>query len=173
MKKYLITLVLALGALASNAQLYKSIEYYDKFDDVIKTEQRKTLITKTDSSTLIIEEKGKKPVEYYILNEVPDGTRGTKDEPVNLVANLYGYETTWCMIRYELLDEYLELHTNYLLNPTKTDIEKLKHYWIFAVHRTVTTQYSGAYLDDIFWLQDDDSDGKLGKDVNRIIYQKD
>ena len=31
---------------------------------------------------------------------------------------------------------------------------------------------TGTYLDEIFWIQDELSDGKLGKDVNRIIYQK-
>ena len=45
--------------------------------------------------------------------------------------------------------------------------------WLFIVHRTITTQYTGTYLDEIFWVKDEDSDGKLGKDINRIIYLKD
>lgn len=50
MKKHLFTLIFVLASLSCNAQIYKSIKYYDKFDDEIKTEQRKTLITKTDST---------------------------------------------------------------------------------------------------------------------------
>ena len=69
MKKILFTLVFALYGIVCNAQLFKTIKYYDKFDDEVKVEQRKTLITKTDSSTFVIEEKGKQPInkdnEYY------------------------------------------------------------------------------------------------------------
>ncbi len=173
MKKYLFTLVLAFVAITSNAQLYKSIKYYDKFDDVIKTEQRKTLITKTDSSTFVIEEKGKQPVEYYILNVVQDGTRGTKDEPVNLVANVYGYEESWCVVRQDMLNDYLEANKNYYQDSSKANMDRVMHFWLFVVHRVITTQYTGTYLDELFWIQDELSDGKLGKNVNRIIYQKD
>lgn len=155
-----------------NAQLYKSIKYYDKFDDVVKTEQRKTLITKTDS-TFVIEEKGKQPVVYYILNIVKEGTRGTKDEVVNLVANVYGYEETWCVVRYDKLKEYREAYNSWINDLSKDTKDTLGSYWLFMVHRTITTQYTGTFLEEIFWIQDDLSDGKLGKNVNRIIYKND
>lgn len=45
-------------------------------------------------------------------------------------------------------------------------------YFIFATHRTITTQFTGTYITDLFWLEDFSSDGKLGKGVNRIIYQE-
>ena len=173
MKKILFIIVFALTGIVCNAQLYKSIKYYDKFDDEVNVEQRKTLITKTDSSTFVIEEKGKQPVEYYILNVVQDGTRGSKDEPVNLVANVYGYEETWCVVRSDMLNDYLEANSNYYLDASKSNLDKLQHFWLFAVHRVVTTQYTGTYLDELFWIQDELSDGKLGKDVNRIIYKRD
>lgn len=44
MKKIIFTLLFVLIALISNAQIYNTIEYYDKFDDCIKTEKVKTLI---------------------------------------------------------------------------------------------------------------------------------
>ena len=172
MKKYLLVLFLVLNGLSSNAQIYKSIKYYDKFDDEINLVQRKTLITKTDTSTFVIEEKGKEPVEYFILNEVPDGRKGSKDEPVNLVASVYGYEESWCVVRKDMVNDYLEASRAYRQESSKTNMEKLQHFWLFIVHRTITTQYSGTYLDEIFWIQDDLSDGKLGKDINRIIYLK-
>ena len=172
MKKHLFTLIFVLAGLSCNAQIYKSIKYYDKFDDEVKTEQRKTLITRTDS-TFIVEEKGKDPVVYYILNPVTDGTRGSKEEIVNLVNNVYGYEETWCVVRSDMLEKYREAYHNFYLDETKANLEKLKLYWLFIVHRTITTQYTGSFLDDIFWVQDELHDGKLGKDVNRIIYLRD
>ena len=172
MKKTILSLVFALTCLVCNAQLYKSIVYYDKFDDVVKTEQRKTLVQKTDT-TFVIEEKGKQPVVYFILNAVEQGTRGSKDEPVNLVANVYGYQETWCVVRYDKLKEYLDAYYNYILDSSEANQRKVGSYWLFIVHRTITTQFSASYLDEPFWIQDEDSDGKLGKDVNRIIYKKD
>ena len=138
MKKCLLVLFLVLTGLSSNAQVYKSIKYYDKFDDEINLVQRKTLITKTDSSTFVIEEKGKEPVEYFI----------------------------------HMVNDYFEASRAYSQESTKTNLDKLQHFWLFIVHRTITTQYTGAYLDELFWIQDELSDGKLGKDINRIIYLK-
>jgi hypothetical protein len=172
MKKHLFTLFFVLVGLSCHAQIYKSIKYYDKFDDEVKTEQRKTLITKTDS-TFIVEEKGKDPVVYYILNPVTDGAKGSKDEIVNLVDNVYGYEETWCVVRSDMLEKYREEYHNYYLDNSKANLEKLQKYWLFIVHRTITTQYTGTFLNEIFWVQDELHDGKLGKDVNRIIYLRD
>ena len=173
MKKTILSLVFALTCLVCNAQLYKSIVYYDKFDDIVKTEQRKTLVQKTDT-TFVIEEKGKLPVVYYILNPVAEGTKGTKEEPANLVANVYGYQETWCIVRYDKLKEYRDAYYNYyFVDDSEANKNKLISYWLFAVHRTITTHFSATYLDELFWIQDEDSDGKLGKDVNRIIYKKD
>ena len=172
MKKYLFTLFLTLIGLSGYSQIYKSIKHYDKFDDVVKSEQRKTLITKTDSA-FIVEEKGKAPVVYYILNSVIGGTRGSKDDIVNLINNIYGYEETWCVVRNDMLKAYQEAQFNYILDPSKENMEKIQPFWLFIVHRTITTQYTGTYLDELFWIQDELSDGKLGKDINRIIYLKD
>lgn len=190
MKKVLTTLFfLLLFTLVTNAQIYTSISYYDKFDDVIKKEQRKTLIEKTDT-TFIIEEKGKKPVVYYILNQVEELTSGSKSNIVNLIGNVYGYQEGWCLVRYDLLDQYLKTYAKVIVDCIADQIEDeskdeserdaeiheklnvLTHYWIYATHRTVTTQYTGSYLTEIFWLLDEDNEDKLGKGVNRIIYER-
>ena len=65
---------------------------YDKFDDVISSEEIKTLVTITDS-TVIIEEKEKEIKRYLRFDEV--FTTGNKDNIVNLVADVYGYEYTF------------------------------------------------------------------------------
>lgn len=154
---------------AQTHKIYSKINYYDKFDDVLKSEQRKTLVKKTDS-TFIIEEKGKDPIVYYILNPVEEGTIGSKDNIVNLVGNVYGYETSWCVVRYDLLQEYNESYLKYVISGSDEDLLTLQHFWIFIVHRTITTQFSGTYLDDLIWLSDEQNDNKLGKNVSRIIY---
>ena len=150
MKKFFLTLLFGLIGFTCNAQIFTKIIYYDKFDDVLKIENRKTLITKTDS-TFVIEEKGKKPVVYYILYVVDN--QGSKDKVVNLVGDVYGYETRWCLLR-------------------KDNEKIMANFLISAVHRTITTQFSGTYETEFFWLQDDLNDDKLGKNVSRIIYSK-
>ena len=171
MKKYLFTLFLSLIGLLSNAQIYTDIKYLDKFDDEVKYEKRKTLITQTDS-TFIVEEKGKSPAVYYILNPVKEATMGSKDDVVNLINNVYGYQETWCVVRHDMREKYNEAQYNFYLDPSETNMDKIQPFWLFIVHRTITTQYTGTYLDEIFWIQDELSDGKLGKDINRIIYSK-
>ena len=190
MKKVLTTLFfLHLFTLVSNAQIYTSVAYYDKFDDVIKKEQRKTLIEKTDT-TITIEEKGKAPVVYYILEQEELLTKGSKGNIVNLIDNVYGYQEGWRLVRYDLLDQYLKTYakvivdciTDQIEDESKDESERdaeihekvsvLKHYWIYATHRTVTTQYTGSYLTEIFWLEDEENEDRLGKGVNRIIYER-
>jgi hypothetical protein len=195
MKKVLTTLFfLHLLALVTNAQIYTSVAYYDKFDDVIKKEQRKTLIEKTDS-TIIIEEKGKKPVVYYIVNEVEELMNGSKNNIVNLIDNVYGYQEGWCLVRYDLIDQYFDTYSKVYVECIKDRLEDvlkddsiddskddskikeklsiLRHYWIFATHRTITTQYTGSFIADVFWLEDEENEDRLGKGVNRIIYRRD
>lgn len=171
MKKIFLSIFFALISFSCNAQIYSIVKYLDKFDDIIKVEQRKTLITKTDS-TFVIEEKGKQPVVYYILNIVPAATKGSQDDVVNLVENVYGYEEAWCVVRSDMYEKYTEAYNKYLFDDTEKNLQDVIPFWIFIVHRTITTQYTATYLDDLFWIEDDFKDGKLGKDINRIIYSK-
>ena len=171
MKKFVIFFCFLLFALISNAQIFTEVKYLDKFDDVIKTVQKKTLVSLTDS-TIIVEENGKKPVVYYILNPVPDATQGSKDEVVNLVGDVYGYQEAWCVVREDMIADYRKVEVECFRNQTKENMEKIQHYWIFAIHRTITTQYTQTYLNEYFWFSDESNDDKLGKSVNRIVYSR-
>lgn len=169
MKKILLISLFGLIGVICNAQIYTNIQYYDKFDDALKTEQRKTLITKTDS-TFVVEEKGKQPIVYYILNEVSAGTEGSKDDIVNLVGDVYGYQTSWCVVRSDLYKKYLDAYSKFLFDSSEENMKAVQPFWLFAVHRTITTQYTGSYITEYFWIVDELNDDKLGKGVNRIVY---
>ena len=171
MKKILFSLLLFLSGIVSYAQIYTKVEILDKFDDVIKTEQRKTLVTFTDS-TIIVEEKGKKPAVYCILNEVAAGTLGSKDDIVNLVGNVYGFQTAWCVVREDMMEKYHEAYRNFLLDGTDNNLKKVQYFWLFATHRTITTQFTQSYMGELFWVTDENNEDKLGKGVNRIVYSK-
>lgn len=173
MRKLISFIAFSCIALACSAQslLFNEINYYDKFDDVLKKETRKTLITKNDS-TFVIEEKGKEPVKYYILNIIGTNCMGSKDNIVNLVGNVYGYQQTWCLVRYDMLTKYNESYNNYVNVSSEENMNELSKFWIFATHRTITTQYTGTYKTEYFWLSDESNDDKLGKGVNRIVYSK-
>ena len=108
MKKFLILILTALVTVAANAQIFTHKLIRDKFDDVVSECDIKTFITKNDT-TFIIEEKGNEPVTYKILSEIE--SKGSKDNIIQLVSNVYGYEKTWEVtseknIIGSLLDEY-------------------------------------------------------------------
>lgn len=169
MRKLILSLALAFVCLVGNAQIYTQVTYFDKFDDALILGLKKTLITKTDS-TFVIEEKGEKPVVYYILNKVSTGTQGSKDEVVNLVGDVYGYQTTWCIVRSDLYKDYLEAYRKWELDPSDENMKAVEPFWLFATHRTITTQYTASYITEFFWIQDENHSDILGKNVNRIIY---
>lgn len=185
MKRFLTILILSFITLFANAQVYTSIKYLDKFDDEVKVENIKTIVEKTDS-TFIVETKGKDPVTYYILNVLE--YTGNKDNIVNLVANVYGYQTCWCVVRSDMAEDYGETYYNVLISCLKirnseelTDSEKeklqklelskLEKYYLFITHRVIVSQYSHTYETEYFWVQDE-TNTRLGKDINRIIYIK-
>ena len=171
MKRVFIFFVLCFSALSVIAQVYNSIVIYDKFDDVIKSETRKTLITRTDS-TFIIEEKGKQPTVYFILTDAPYNTFGDKDNIVNLGGDVYGYQVSWCVIK----NEDKEVFFNEMKNALDGELpkEQLQKYFLFAVHRFISKLRSSFYYEsELFWIENETpEDNKLGKDVNRIIYVK-
>ena len=88
----------------------------------------------------------------------------------------------------EFIDEYRNIHDsvfwntlNIALDKNLTDDEKLQlqdrefqklgKYYLFIVHRVVTTQYTHEYKSEYFWVKDE-INTKLGKDINRIVYMK-
>ena len=145
--------------LFSNAQIYTTVKYLDKFDDVVKEQTIKTIIEKTDT-TFIIETKGKEPVEYVIVVNNILNSVGSEDETVNLFDNIYGYQESWFVM-------------------TRNDFNRWRDEGIYqpdnfltVVHRVIKTQYTHEYKSELFWIQDENHT-HLGKDVDRIIYRKD
>lgn len=160
MKKFFLLIVLVLSVLPICAQgLYRSIRYYDKFDDEIKFEQIKTLIDVSDS-TIVFETKGRAPQTYYVVGK---RLNGNKDDIKNLVSDVYGYEVEYaCVSTEELKNE----HRKYAVSNETADkfIEEHQKEIIVFMFRTVTTQFSGSYISKLAWI--------LKNDRSRIIFEE-
>ena len=171
MKKFLILILTALVTVVAHAQIFTKKEIKDKFDDVVSECEIKTLITKNDTA-FIIEEKGKKPVIYKILNELE--FKGSKDNIVQLVGNVYGYEEYWCVILEKDFKDYL-LDISALCNEEDDSkrhdlISKLvEKYCNFITHRVVTDEYGLQFLFEHYWIEKASFNG----DNKRTIYSKD
>ena len=171
MKKFLILILTTLVFAVADAQIFTQKEIRDKFDDVVSKREIKTLITKNDTA-IIIEEKGKKSVTFKILNEI--GFNGNKDNIVQLVGNVYGYEECWCVILEKDVKDYF-LDISALSNEeddSKRDdlISKLvEKYCNFITHRVVTTKYGTELLGEYYWIVKASFNG----DTERTIYSKD
>ena len=97
MKKILVFILGLFVWVFSYGQIYTSVKYLDKFDDVVKEQTIKTIVEKTDS-TFIVETKGKEPVEYCIVMNNIFNSVGSEDETVNLFDNVYGYQESWVVM---------------------------------------------------------------------------
>ena len=157
MRQFLVSILLVIVSVGANAQnpIYSKITYLDKFDDVIKTEQRKAIIT-ISNHDITIEEKGKQPVVYVIIDVQ---NNGSKEKPINIVNNLYGYESSYWVVRRDLAAKFRE------------DSDKNK-YVLGIVHRTITLEYLKSYITEVFWIEDFIENKQLGANVNRILYNK-
>lgn len=171
MKKFLILILTTLVFAVADAQIFTQKEIRDKFDDVVSKREIKTLITKNDTA-IIIEEKGKKSVTFKILNEI--GFNGNKDNIVQLVGNVYGYEECWCVIlEKDVKDYFLDISalSNEEDDSKRHDlISKLvEKYCNFITHRVVTTKYGTELLGEYYWIVKASFNG----DNERTIYSKD
>ena len=158
-------------AFVANAQSYILTKkmVMDKFDDVLLDRDQKTIVTKSDS-TFVIEEKGKEPVTYRILNYAEYNSKGDKDNIVNLVDNVYGYQECWAVILESDVPEYNTEYASLIFEPDKEKrnkgIEKLiERFYYYIIHRVVTTQYTHHILVQHIWVQKGDNEG-------RTIYSK-
>lgn len=170
MKKFLILILTTLVFAVADAQIFTRKTIRDKFDDVVSKREIKTLITKNDTA-FIIEEKGKKPVTFKILNELE--FNGSKDNIVQLVGNVYGYEEHWCVIlEKDIKDYFLDYFA--ILNETDDSkrhdlISKLvEKYCNFITHRVVTDEYGLQFLFEHYWIEKASFNG----DNERTIYSK-
>ena len=172
MKKFLILILAALLTVAANAQIFTHKMIKDKFDDVVSEREIKTLIEKNDT-TFIIEEKGNEPVTYKILFE--DESMGSKDNIVQLVGNVYGYEEYWCVILEKDIKDYL-LDISALCNEEDDSkrhdlISKLvEKYCNFITHRVVTDQFGTKLLYEFCWIEKASMNGNYERTIYSIIY---
>ena len=172
MKKFLILILTALVTVAADAQIFTHKEIKDKFDDVVSECDIKTFITKNDT-TFIIEEKGNEPVTYKILNEIE--FKGSKDNIVQLVGNVYGYEEYWCVILEKDIKDYL-LDISALCNEEDDSkrhdlISKLvEKYCNFITHRVVTDQFGTKLLYEFCWIEKASMNGNSERTIYSIIY---
>ena len=165
MKKILLLLLLIVPFVA-NAQSYiltKKI-VMDKFNDILLDRDQKTIVTKTDS-TFVIEEKGKEPVTYRILNYAEVNSKGDKDNIVNLVDNVYGYQECWAVILESDAQGYFTEYTSLILETDKEKrqkgIEKLiERFCYYITRRVVTTQSVHYILGQHIWIQKGDNNGR-------------
>lgn len=170
MKKIIFIFALFVSiALGANAQIYTHKRVLDKFDDTLLDKDIKTLVEKTDS-TFIIEEKGSAPVVFTILNFAAYNSKGDKDNIVNLIDNVYGYQECWCVVYQKDVDNYYKDYLACFLekDESKRDdmITKLIHdYCYYIVHRVITTKYTHEYQAEHLWIEKDEKS-------KRTIYSK-
>lgn len=182
MRKLFFLMLVLIASVTTSAQgIYTHITKYDKFDDVEWKEDIKTLITKTEN-TFVIETKGSEP-ETYVYFEVPYLSThiGRRDSLVNLVTDVWGYESQYKIIpqnRFEELFSELEKRgVMDLLNTTEeteTFQETLSLILMgvllemdlptIVIRNVSKFRYTYEYSAEYFWIQY--SDG------SRVIYSK-
>lgn len=171
MKKFLILILTTLVFAVADAQIFTHKMILDKFDDVVSKREIKTLITKNDTA-IIIEEKGKEPVTYKVLFEFD--SKGSEDNIVRLVDNVYGYQEDWWVILEKDIKDYL-LDISALSNEeddSKRDALRRKlieKYYYCITHRVVTDKYGLQFLSECYWIQKASFNGKN----ERTIYNED
>ena len=174
MKKFLILILATLVFAVADAQIFTQKTIRDKFDDVVLKREIKTLITRNDTA-IIIEEKGKETVRYLILSEIE--SMGSKDNIVQLVGNVYGYEKKWVVVLEKDFKEVKDYISNNSAifngeDDSKKDdlINKLiEKYYYFITHRVVTDEYGLQFLFEHYWIEKASFNG----DNKRTIYSKD
>lgn len=175
MKRLFFTSVLLFVALMVNAQgIYTKVIKYDKFDDVVWEKNVKTLIEMTDSS-IVIETKGQKPVEYMFIGNPPASEhKGSREEVVNLVGNVYGFQSDYvCVLPSflkELVDKYGEIGkqsngVGYDREKIEEDLTKrLKDFFVITFRTISKYSFEYAYETDMVWVS--------SQDGSRVIYTK-
>ena len=166
MKRFTIITWMFIMAFVANAQSYILTKkmVVDKFNDILLDRDQKTIVTKTDS-TFVIEEKGKEPVTYRILNYAEYNSKGDKDNIVNLVDNVYGYQECWAVILESDVIEYDTEYASLIFEPDKEKrqkgIEKLiERFCYYITRRVVTTQSVHYILGQHIWIQKGDNNGR-------------
>lgn len=179
MKHFFITSVLFLVSMMLHAQgIYTKVTKYDKFDDVVWEKNVKTLITKTDS-TIVIETKGLKPEEYVLFGDTPFTVHtGSRENVVNLVANVYGYQSDYVCVHPAFVEEIKAKHEKMVKENNGEEINEVKYNMMILeevykrakefpviTFRTISTfSFRFEYETDMAWI--------YYQDGSRVIYTK-
>lgn len=162
MKKLFLSLVLFISALSASAQIFDTLEQRDKFDDVLKRETIKTLITFTDT-VITIETKGRKAQDYMVINLAEYNCKGDENNIVNLINDVWGYQKCWTVVKAEEAGNYISDYLKVMND--ELDKNVLKKYWQWITDRVVTTQYSHTFIDRIIWVSEPE-----GSKIERTIF---
>ena len=172
MKKFLFLILTVLVTVAADAQIFTHKMIKDKFDDVVSECDIKTIITKNDT-TFIIEEKGKEPVTYKILFE--HESMGSKDNIVQLVGNVYGYEESWgAILEKDFKDHLLDISalSNQEDDSKRNDLisKLIEDYHYIITHRVATTKYGTKLLGEFYWIQKASFNGSNERTIYSSYY---
>ena len=164
--KRAVFLLLSLFCLSASAQIFNQKLVLDKFDDVISSQKIKTLIQKHEKS-FVIEEKGKKPVTYVVLFDVEEPSWGNKDNIVNLVNDVYGYQEGWVTVLERDMEKYMvEINKLRLVEDSESQkkmlAEIINKYSYSIFHRVVTKKYTHDFVTQLYWISkgEDNSNGR-------------
>lgn len=170
-----ITFVLMCTLTVSAQTIYSSIDKYDKFDDIVWTKQIKTIISKS-YSTIVVETKGQKPTEYEYLNEPLFVTQtGSREKLVNLVNDIYGYESSYCLFPKGTIEKTYETIKSEIPDSLATDemidakvklkLMLLKDDMPTITFRSISSYpFRFEYKTELAWIR--------YKDGSRLIYRK-
>lgn len=178
MKKILFVL-LATFSIVCNAQIYNTIEHYDKFDDCIKTGNIKALISKRriddDWLKFTIETKNAEIKEYLCyMPSIMSVSYGNEEDVIELTDGVYGYQNDYvcCEIndsadyKFYILCAFHVIDSLYQKESSTNKCSYLRQIiqdkYFVLTERVVTTQYAHTFLNRYFWIRKNDG--------SRIIY---
>lgn len=176
MQKLIMTAIVLMCTLVISAQnIFTNVAKFDKFDDIVWTKQIKTIISKS-YSTIVVETKGQKPTEYEYLNEPLFATQtGSREDLVNLVNDIYGYESSYCLFPKGTIEKTYEtikseipdsLATEEMIDAkVKLKLMLLKDDMPTITFRSISSYpFSFEYKTELAWIR--------YKDGSRLIYRK-
>lgn len=166
MKKFhLIISLLLLFANASYAQVYSRKIIMDRYDDILSSENVKTIIRpfSEDGMKLIsIDEKRHLGKLYCILEDLEERSIGSADHPEVLAGKAYGYQVAWRVTDLRGMKKMTKLIDKEEETGDYQDIDRES---TIAVHRVILDPKTNEYVTELWWFQ------KV-KNGRRIIYEK-
>ena len=104
------------------------------------------------------------PVRYMIVKLLPANSMGDKENIVNLVDNVYGYQECWAVILESEFENYLKEYNIYINEADKDKLQKnidylFNKYIYYITRRVVTTQYTHHILGQQICIQKGDNNG--------------